>query len=153
MLNFGFPPRALQSLMLLTSRQFLVIFLVLLQFIAPLVHAHTREQISDNAGLHVPGLETYSLALGSNEALPKAMMSKPAVHAEGVLIAVDSGIRDPNAIQAPTYPDLFVLSRAEVFTPQPAIALGYPARQNPPPTKILLIFACAPRAPPAQYWS
>ena len=46
--------------MFTTLRKFIVIFLVLLQLIAPLVHAHAGEDIS-NTGLHVPGLEMYSV--------------------------------------------------------------------------------------------
>ena len=41
-----------------TLRKFIVIFLTMLQFIAPLVHAHASEH-SSKQGLHVPGLEQY----------------------------------------------------------------------------------------------
>ncbi|MGZ8137233.1 MAG: hypothetical protein ACXWTQ_07865, partial [Methylococcaceae bacterium] len=46
--------------MLTTLRKFTVIFLAILQLIAPLVHAHAGEKTSD-LGLHVPGLEMYGV--------------------------------------------------------------------------------------------
>ena len=45
--------------MIYSLRAFLVTFLVLLQFIAPLVHAHTSEKILSQ-GVHIPGLEMYA---------------------------------------------------------------------------------------------
>lgn len=52
--------------MIPSLQKFLVIVLVLLQFAAPLVHAHAHagDEIVDS-GLHVPGLE--SLSIGSSE--------------------------------------------------------------------------------------
>lgn len=47
--------------MIFSLRHLLVFFLVLLQFIAPLVHAHTSEKILSR-GLHIPGLESYGQA-------------------------------------------------------------------------------------------
>ena len=40
--------------------------LVLLQFAAPLVHAHTGNEIT-GSGLHVPGLESFSVGANANE--------------------------------------------------------------------------------------
>jgi hypothetical protein len=44
--------------MIFSLRPFLVFVLVLLQCIAPLVHAHTSEKFLSQ-GLHIPGLEVY----------------------------------------------------------------------------------------------
>jgi len=69
-------------------RKFLVIFLAMLQLIAPLVHAHAREKTSI-AGLHVPGLEGYSAG-------HDALMSEAPSHyasAEGIIVGIDAGIK------------------------------------------------------------
>ena len=44
--------------MIFSLRLFIIACLVVLQFIAPLVHAHTSEKILSQ-GLHIPGLEVY----------------------------------------------------------------------------------------------
>ena len=50
----------------LALQKILVIVLVLLQFAAPLVHAHTGNEIT-GSGLHVPGLESFSVGSNTNE--------------------------------------------------------------------------------------
>ncbi|MDD1605282.1 MAG: hypothetical protein LUP96_01080 [Methylococcaceae bacterium] len=83
--------------MTLSLRPFLVTFLVLLQFIAPLVHAHTSEQISSQ-GVHIPGLEAYGRSIPPEalEATQSATtvlckMSVFCSHIEGQVVGVDAG--------------------------------------------------------------
>lgn len=75
--------------MLPTLRKFLIIFLTILQLFAPLVHAHASESAS-NQGLHVPGLEHYSL---HHESI--AYSKAPALHAciDGIMVGVGLGLK------------------------------------------------------------
>ncbi|MGZ4978630.1 MAG: hypothetical protein ACXV8O_15890 [Methylobacter sp.] len=78
--------------MFLALRKFLVIFLAILQLIAPLVHAHAGERMPD-LGLHVPGLEMYG-------AKQDVLMSEAVNHdfnSEGIIVGVDAGMRDRQA--------------------------------------------------------
>jgi hypothetical protein len=73
-----------------TLRKFIVIVLTMLQFIAPLVHAHASEQGS-KPGLHVPGLEQYD---AENKMLLAQMKTlQYNVSVEGMIVAVDVGIK------------------------------------------------------------
>jgi hypothetical protein len=47
--------------MLLTLRRYLLVLLSLLQFVAPLVHAHSGNNFA-RFGLHLPNLEVYGVA-------------------------------------------------------------------------------------------
>ena len=73
-----------------TLRKFMVIFLTMLQFIAPLVHAHASEPGSKQ-GLHVPGLEHY----GAEHDMPTAGMKTVPydVAVDGVVVGVDLGLK------------------------------------------------------------
>jgi hypothetical protein len=59
--------------MTFSLRPFLVFVLVLLQCIAPLVHAHTSEKFLSQ-GLHIPGLEVY----GHSESIDVLESTQPA---------------------------------------------------------------------------
>jgi hypothetical protein len=79
-------------------RKFLVIFLALLQLVAPLVHAHAGEKSRPSSktglgNLHIPGLEALSV---EQESLILNAASHPYI-AEGVIIAVDTGIKQNQA--------------------------------------------------------
>jgi len=70
-------------------RKFFFIFLAILQLIAPLMHAHAGEKVSD-LGLHVPGLEMYGVKHG-------ALMSQAVnydANSEGTIVGVDAGMKD-----------------------------------------------------------
>jgi len=73
-----------------TLRKFLVIFLTLLQFIAPLVHAHASEH-SSKQGLHVPGLEHYAAEHNTLIAQMKTLQYNVSV--DGMIVAVDTGLK------------------------------------------------------------
>ncbi len=74
--------------MFLISRKLLVIVLTILQFFAPLVHGHASVPLF-NQGLHVPGLELYSIVHNSHDTQIKALSSKADL--EGILVLVDLG--------------------------------------------------------------
>ncbi len=73
-----------------TLRKYLVVFLTLLQFIAPLVHAHAGGSGS-MPGLHVPGLEYFSGEHNTPPAQLKMLSYNNTV--EGMLVAVDIGVK------------------------------------------------------------
>ena len=73
-----------------TLRKFIVIFLTMLQFIAPLVHAHASEYNSKQ-GLHVPGLERYGAE--HNMLISQMKTLQYNVCVEGMIVAVDIGIK------------------------------------------------------------
>lgn len=74
--------------MFLSLRTFIIVFLVMLQFIAPLVHAHTGEKIFDK-GFHVPGLEVYK----SSQDVAALQISSFNVDSEGVLVGINTGLK------------------------------------------------------------
>ncbi|MSP27911.1 MAG: hypothetical protein EXR80_05620 [Methylococcales bacterium] len=83
--------------MIFSLRPFVVIVLVLLQCIAPLVHAHTSEHFSAH-GVHIPGLEGYghldSVALDtipSATAVP-CSVSSVCGDSEGQVVGIDTGL-------------------------------------------------------------
>jgi hypothetical protein len=75
-------------------RKFIIIFLTLLQFIAPLVHAHTNEQGSKQ-GLHVPGLEPLGNEYKTVMAQLKTLQCKVSI--DGMFVGVDLGLKHDQA--------------------------------------------------------
>lgn len=129
-----------------TLRKFLVIFLAILQLIAPLVHAHAGEKVS-NLGLHVPGLEMYGV---EHDAFVFQAVSHDS-SSEGIIVGVDAGMKDK---QVNTVADLdnshYLHQQAPVFnvaispfdTTTPSQSQQFVCR--------LFIPSLSPRAPPAQ---
>jgi hypothetical protein len=76
-----------------TLRKFTVIFLTMLQFIAPLVHAHASEHGSKQ-GLHVPGLEHYGAENNTLEDQIKTLTYNVSV--DCMIVAVDIGLNKQN---------------------------------------------------------
>lgn len=68
------------------SRFILVVTLVLLQCIAPLVHAHTHETLASN-GVHLPELERYAK---TPERQPICQAAN--CHDEGFVVGVNTGV-------------------------------------------------------------
>ncbi|NOT13292.1 MAG: hypothetical protein HOP23_15905 [Methylococcaceae bacterium] len=130
----------------------MVIFLALLQFVAPLVHAHAGEErqtvsTSWSANLHIPGLESYAVEY-------KTLMLVPASHqydATGVIVSVDSGIQQKQAYLIDDPDDGYMLPPQLVathssfsffdsnFSPHVPIRISW-----------FLPASHTPRAPPAQ---
>jgi hypothetical protein len=78
--------------MIFSLRLSLISLLMMLQFIAPLVHAHTSEKFSSK-GIHIPGLEQYvhsaNLALSNENLLCE--ISAFCSNVEGMVVGVDTG--------------------------------------------------------------
>lgn len=130
--------------MLLPTRLLLSLLLVL-QFFAPLLHAHARQQ-NPHFGLHLPGLETYSTPHSSAFA---CQSEANLTAAEDFIVAVDDGMREKRGLLAakssggdcPPFPASISGTAAESGTlikyPQPPLL---PSRPHS--------FALSPRAPP-----
>ncbi|MDD5273008.1 MAG: hypothetical protein PHU14_09845 [Methylovulum sp.] len=77
--------------MLPALRVSLLALLVLLQLLAPLVHAHTGQAVLAGVGkLHIPGLEALSNLQDDSDGYEQAAFAAPA---EGVLIGVGNSIK------------------------------------------------------------
>ncbi|MDD1631348.1 MAG: hypothetical protein LUP91_03945 [Methylococcaceae bacterium] len=131
-----------------TLRKFLVIFLTMLQFIAPLVHAHASEHRSQ-PGLHVPGLEYYG---AEHNTLINQMKTLPYnVAVDGMIVGVDIGLK-----QNQTNPHTD--SDNNYFLHQQTVAFNSPISRfdtnfSPQPQQLVYrLFIPSPpsRAPPAQ---
>lgn len=127
-------------------RKTLILVLAMLQFFAPLVHAHTGDK-NFNQGLHLPGLESYH-ALQDAPVLQNVNVEW---YAEGLLIMVDTGIKSTQDISVASIDSDFALLPSDQlqvsalpetdnnFSPQHQ---SFSFRRLPP------LFS--PRAPPAQ---
>lgn len=77
--------------MLPALRVSLLALLVLLQLLAPLVHAHTGQAVLGGVSeLHIPGLEALSNLQNDSDGYAQAALAAPS---EGLLVGVDSGIK------------------------------------------------------------
>ncbi|MDP1664081.1 MAG: hypothetical protein Q8L79_03065 [Methylobacter sp.] len=132
--------------MFTTLRKFTVIFLAIVQLIAPLVHAHAGDKVSD-LGLHVPGLEMYGVK-------HSAFMSQAVNYdfdSEGIIVSVDAGMKDRqvNAV-ADLDDNPYLHQQAALFK----TALSpFDTNFSPQSAQFvcrLLIPSLSPRAPPAQ---
>ena len=96
-----------------TLSKYLVVFLTLLQFIAPLVHAHAGEPGS-TSGLHVPGLECFSAEHNTPPDQLKMLSYNNVV--EGMIVAVDSGVKQSQINRSSDFaPHYYLLQQAFVF--------------------------------------
>jgi hypothetical protein len=149
--------------MLTTLRKFTVIFLAILQLIAPLVHAHAGEKTSD-LGLHVPGLEMYGVKrdalmsqavnydfnAGRIGSRPIATLP-PSLAVDGIVVGVDAGMKD-NQSSAVVDSDDGHYPHQQTATVKTALS-PFDANFSPQTAQFvcrLLIPSLSPRAPPAQ---
>lgn len=131
------------------TRLLLLILLVLLQSLAPLVHAHTSNGLAyrgtANTGkLHIPGLENYTSAGTANPSI----VSASAIPPDSFIVSINTGIK-----QDPKIPNDSGLPFNNGIAPEPPVhrLIGHNRRLSQPllfdSTRIL---AHSPRAPPAQ---
>ena len=132
-----------------TLRKFLVIFLTMLQFIAPLVHAHASEH-SSKQGLHVPGLERYGVE--HNMLISQMKTLQYNVCVEGMIVAVDIGIKQNRTNPQQSDPDnnYYLHQHTVVFN---TAVFRFDTDFSPHPQQLvyrLFIPSPPPRGPPAQ---
>ena len=134
--------------MFLTLRKFIVTFLTMLQFIAPLVHAHASENNSKQ-GLHVPGLEGYGFEHNALVSQMKTLQYNASV--DCMIVAVDMGIRQSQTNpQTDSGSNYYLHQQTLAFN---AAASSFDANFSPQPQQLfyrLFIPSPPPRAPPAQ---
>ncbi|WP_027148562.1 hypothetical protein [Methylobacter tundripaludum] len=132
--------------MFTTLRKCLVIFLAILQLIAPLVHAHAGEKIS-SLGLHVPGLEMYGV---EHETLMSQALSYDFSY-DGIIVGVDTGMKDKHIYVAADLDNSHYLhQQVPVFNP---VLSPFDTNFSPQSAQFvcrLFIPSLSPRAPPAQ---
>lgn len=131
----------------------LVVFLVLLQLLAPLVHAHAGSPVFSafNAGaakLHVPGLETLN-AHYDNPSAEQGLKATLDVPQEGMVVGVNTGIMQA---QPDSLADCDFACYCTQTTPKIGFFRVIGILPFPPPPFIfayqLARSAHAPRAPP-----
>ncbi len=131
-----------------TSRKFLVIFLTMLQFIAPLVHAHASEHRS-KPGLHVPGLESYGV---EHDMLIAQMKTRQYnVHADCMITDVDTGIKQNRTVSL-THSDSVYYLHQQTLAFNSSVS-RFDTNFSPQPQQLvyrIFIPSPPPRAPPAQ---
>lgn len=128
-------------------RKSMVIFLTMLQFIAPLVHAHASEHVSKQ-GLHVPGLEYYGT---EHNTLPDQMKSlQYNVSGDGMIVGVNPGLKPIKTPFQADPDDHYYLHQQSIAFDSVAYALN--THFSPQPEQLvcrLLIPSPPSRAPPA----
>ena len=131
-----------------TPHKFLVIFLTMLQFIAPLVHAHASEN-NLKQGLHVPGLESYGFKYNVLDTQMKTFQYN--VSLDGMIIDVDTGIKQNQTnLQTDSGSYYYLHQKTVVLN---LVASRFDANFSPQPQQLvyrLFIPSSPPRAPPEQ---
>lgn len=130
-----------------TLRKFLVIFLTMLQFIAPLVHAHASGY-SPNQGLHVPGLEYFGAE--HNPLLDQIKTQHYNVSVDGMIVGVNTGLKqNPTDNKADADNNYYLHQQTVAFN----IAVSrFDTNFSPQPEQLvyrLFILSPPSRAPPA----
>lgn len=143
--------------MTFSLRPFLVTFLVLLQCIAPLVHAHTSEKVLSQ-GLHIPGLEVYSRSVSFNSTVSVTAtlchVSAFCSDIDGQIVGVDTGFSREVAMQrlykilADLHPSYYLPAHTIVFKPVNFTFVPISPRLSVPLVCQLAYSAHSPRAPP-----
>ena len=137
--------------MIFPFRKYLVVILVLLQFIAPLVHAHTREHGLSH-GLHIPGLEVYE-DFSSQDALVSVKacsLGDGQVVSVGTGLGIDIAMQRLHKIPADLDYDYYLPLQAVVFKTVVFTFTTMPATQSASLPAQSAHVAHSSRAPPAQ---
>jgi len=132
-----------------TLRKSLVIFLTMLQFIAPLVHAHASKH-GLNQGLHVPGLERYGVEYNTPGTQMKTLPYNVSI--DGMIVAVDTGIKQSQTKPQVDLDSNYYLHQQHAFA-FTDVVFRFDANFSSQPQQLvyrLLIPSPPPRAPPVQ---
>jgi hypothetical protein len=120
----------------------LIVLLVLLQMVAPLVHAHSGIDRSPE-GVHVPGLEVFDT---DEESQARSTARYELYGQTGIIVGIASGLKD-----RPTVPQFDPVAAPLGRLSEPPGPRVSPAEERPlPPPHYRTSFyhSSAPRAPP-----
>lgn len=123
-----------------TPSKILAVLLVLLQLIAPLVHAHADEEGLSNQGIHLPELEHFHVK--NDHAFFSS--THPSSTDDCIIINIGTGIKQNKATTAQVTPAYFL---PESFTFKQAINQ---IQINAPPSKQILFPAVSIRLLPSR---
>ncbi|MEI7840094.1 MAG: hypothetical protein WCJ11_06295 [Methylococcaceae bacterium] len=127
--------------MILWTRLYLIILLALLQFAAPLIHAHTNSVAHFSASIHLPEFEQVNAPKHAPEFLA------PSVQNDN-MIAMSSGIKNKTLPLLQSENTIFVLLISVFFMAKNQRQLrSFLAKTEPIPHPHFFNLA-APRAPP-----
>ncbi|PKM12786.1 MAG: hypothetical protein CVV13_04045 [Gammaproteobacteria bacterium HGW-Gammaproteobacteria-3] len=121
-------------------KKLLLIILALLQWLSPLVHAHVADDLQ-GAGLHIPGLEKYSVS-------PDEEQLQPLAEAD-LIITIASGVHDePTHFDAGQAPDKSCCSyQISFFNQIPHQPINFSPHLRPLSFPAIVLSPLVPRAP------
>ncbi len=128
------------------SRYLLIVFLVLLQLIAPLVHAHAGKQLL-GCGVHLPGLELYEL----NQPDSLLMAVQGNIDLDAMFVGVNTGIERQYSITSDnTETFAFIATSVPMVTSDRLSATINFSPHDVPVFAYRPHVSSSPRAPPPQ---
>ncbi len=133
--------------MILRIRPFLMLLLVLLQFAAPLIHAHTNSVAHFSASIHLPEFEQVNAA---SKHAPEFLA--PSSQNDN-MVAMSSGIKNETTQFSQTENTVFMLLFDLIFMAKKPRQLCYFSFKTEPIPRPLSLNFNAPRAPPFFYAS
>ena len=131
--------------MILSPRHFLVILLVVLQFAAPLIHAHKNNATNFSASIHLPEFEQVNAFL---KHAPEFIA--PTNHDEGV-IAVSTGIKNEPQSLSQMENTIFVLLLSVFLLAKVEREPSNFSLQTEPIPDTPFFNLASPRAPPVRH--
>ncbi len=120
----------------------LIALLVLLQMVAPLLHAHSGIDSSPK-GLHIPGLERFDTHA---ESQAQSVGRDELYGQAGIIVGIATGLKD-----RPSAPHFDPVAAPLCRLPEPTSPQTYPAEEHPippPHRRTPFYHSTAPRAPP-----
>ncbi len=131
--------------MILVMRRYLLVLLVLLQMIAPLVHAHSGSDFA-RFGLHLPNLEVYTVA--DNQSSPAFQSLDYLASLDDAIVSISTGIQNTQSDSNDLLPLLYFSPSPFVFSPALVSCEINFSPQTTPSFKTLYHSPHSPRAPP-----
>jgi hypothetical protein len=132
--------------MILQIRVVLIFLLVLLQFAAPLIHAHKNSASNFGTSIHLPEFEQVDTLLKS----VVSEFTAPTNHDEDI-VAISTGIKNETLQFLQTDNTIFVLLLSLIFIAKTQILLCCLSSKTEPILKSHFLNLISPRAPPFLY--
>lgn len=128
--------------MILRIRPILIFLLVLLQFAAPLIHAHTNSVTHFGASIHLPEFEQVNASV---KHAPEFLA--PSFQHDNMVV-MSSGIKNETTQFSQTENTVFVLLFGLIFMAKSQCQLPYFSLKTEPIPRPFFLNFNAPRAPP-----